>query len=161
MNNTQKLETRVCVKAPMEEVWDFFQTAQNITAMTPPDQKVRIERNGDVPLHPGLEIRISVSPALGIRTGWLTRIEEVHPAGKGEREAWFRDTQRQGPFSIWNHTHRFRSLEEGGTEILDQLEYRLPFGRLGQAVAGWWIQRQMQGLFAFRTSALHQTFGAL
>ena len=160
MKTTQKLETRVCVKAPMNQVWDFFQTAQKLTTMTPPEQKVRIESNGDVPLRPGLEIRISVSPALGIRTGWLTRIEEVHPAEDGGREAWFRDTQQQGPFSLWNHTHRFVAMDHGGTEIVDELEYRLPLGALGQAVAGWWIKRQMEGLFEFRTAALHQAFGA-
>ena len=36
------LRSELAVAAPVEEVWTFFQTAQNLVEMTPPEQRVRI-----------------------------------------------------------------------------------------------------------------------
>lgn len=152
--------SELAVAASVEEVWTFFQTAQNLVEMTPPEQRVRIGRGGDVPLHPGLEVRISVSPVPGIRTGWLTRIEEVHPPSGPEGIGWFRDTQLSGPFSEWNHRHEFRPVE-GGCLVVDELEYRLPLGRLGGWVAGRWVRRSIESLFAYRSERMADLFGRL
>lgn len=154
------LRSELAVAASVEEVWTFFQTAQNLVEMTPPEQRVRIGRGGDVPLHPGLEVRISVSPVPGIRTGWLTRIEEVHPPSGPEGIGWFRDTQLSGPFSEWNHRHEFRPVE-GGCLVVDELEYRLPMGRLGGWVAGRWVRRSIESLFAYRSERMADLFGRL
>ena len=113
----------------LEEGPGFFQTAQNLATMTPPDQKVRIGAGGETPLHAGLEVRISVSPIPGVRTGWLTRIEEVHPPAAGRGSAWFRDTQLKGPFALWDHRHDFQPIE-GGCRVVDTLRYAVPFGSL-------------------------------
>lgn len=160
MSAPQTLRTAVTVGSPVEEVWAFFQTAQNLKDMTPADQKVRIGRGGDVPLHAGLEVEISVSPFPGIRTGWLTRIEEVHPPEQTGGQPWFRDTQLKGPFALWDHRHQFEPVE-GGCRVVDELQYRLPLGRLGQAVAGRWVKGQMEALFAYRTEQMHARFGPL
>ena len=125
------LRSELAVAAPVGEVWTFFQTAQNLVEMTPPEQRVRIGRGGDTPLHPGLEVRISVSPVPGIRTGWLTRIEEVHPPSGPEGMGWFRD----------------------------ELAYRLPMGRLGAWVAGRWVRRSIESLFAYRSERMADLFG--
>lgn len=160
MSANPHFRAEVMVAAPVEEVWSFFQTAQNLASMTPPDQKLRIGEGGDVPLYAGLEVRISVSPMLGIRTGWLTRIEEVHPPETTAGQPWFRDTQLSGPFSLWNHRHAFIPVH-GGCRVVDELEYRVPLGALGQAVAGRWVRRQMETLFAFREEQLIARFGRL
>jgi ligand-binding SRPBCC domain-containing protein len=154
------LRSELAVAAPVEEVWTFFQTAHNLVEMTPPEQRVRIGRGGEVPLHPGLEVRISVSPVPGIRTGWLTRIEEVYPPSGPEGIGWFRDTQLSGPFSEWNHRHEFRPVE-GGCLVVDELEYRLPMGRLGGWVAGRWVRRSIESLFAYRSERMADLFGRL
>lgn len=146
------------VTASVEEVWAFFQTAQNLVEMTPPEQRVRIGRGGDTPLHPGLEVQISVSPIPGIRTGWLTRIEEVHPPSGPEDMGWFRDVQLSGPFSEWNHRHEFRPVD-GGCLVVDELKYRLPMGRLGAWVAGRWVRRSIESLFAYRSERMADLFG--
>ena len=152
------LRSELAVAAPVGEVWTFFQTAQNLVEMTPPEQRVRIGRGGDTPLHPGLEVRISVSPVPGIRTGWLTRIEEVHPPAGPEGMGWFRDIQLSGPFSEWDHRHEFRPID-GGCLVVDELTYRLPMGRLGAWVAGRWVRRSIDSLFAYRSERMADLFG--
>lgn len=160
MSVIQEFKADVTVASPLEEVWGFFQTAQNLVTMTPPDQKVRIGAGGETPLHAGLEVRISVSPIPGLRTGWLTRIEEVHPPAVGRGSAWFRDTQLKGPFALWDHRHDFQIIE-GGCRVVDTLRYALPFGSLGHAVAGRWVRKQMEELFAFRSAQMHARFGEI
>jgi len=154
-----QLTDTVGLAIPLETLWRFFSTAQNLAPLTPPDQKLRVGKGGDVPISPGLEIEISVAPMLGIRTGWRTRIVEVQGPEVALGEAWFRDIQESGPFALWNHTHAFKALPGGGTAVMDHVEYKLPAGRLGQAVAGFWVRRQVDGLFAFRREALHEMFG--
>lgn len=146
------------VATPVEEVWAFFQTAQNLVQMTPPSQRVRIGQGGETPLHPGLEVRISVSPIPGIRTGWLTRIEEVVPPSGPDGVGAFRDIQLSGPFAEWNHRHEFRPVE-GGCLVVDELEYRLPMGKLGAWVAGRWVRRSIASLFAYRSERMADLFG--
>lgn len=155
---SNELTDTVGLAVPLETLWRFFSTAQNLAPLTPPDQKLRVGKGGDVPIRPGLEIEISVAPMLGIRTGWRTRIVEVHGPGEGT-QAWFMDIQESGPFAQWDHTHAFRALPGGGTAVMDHVAYRLPAGRLGQAVAGHWVRGQVEGLFQYRRDALHKMFG--
>jgi ligand-binding SRPBCC domain-containing protein len=154
-----QLTDTVGLDVPLEKLWRFFSTAQNLAPLTPPDQKLRVGKGGDTPIAPGLEIEISVAPILGIRTGWLTRIVEVHGPEQGLGQAWFKDIQEAGPFAQWDHIHAFRALPGGGTAVMDRVEYRLPAGKLGQAVAGFWVRRQVEGLFTYRRAALHKMFG--
>ena len=152
------LEDVVAVQAPIDKLWTFFSTAQNLGPLTPPDQRLRVGKGGDQPLRPGLIIEISVAP-MGFRTGWRTHIKEVVEPCDGQ--AHFRDIQESGPFAQWDHLHAFTSLPGGGTAIMDRVEYRLPMGRLGKAVAGRWVQGQVSDLFAYRRSALHEKFGEM
>jgi ligand-binding SRPBCC domain-containing protein len=46
----------------------------------------------------------------------------------------FRDEMRDGPFRRWIHTHSFFA-DGDETLIVDRVEYELPFGPLGRAVA--------------------------
>lgn len=160
MSAPSEFRSEVTVAAPVEAVWAFFQTAQNLAAMTPPEQKLRIGEGGETPLHAGLEVHISVSPVPGIRTGWLTRIEEVNPPDETDGHPWFRDTQLRGPFALWDHRHDFSPVP-GGCKVTDFLQYRLPFGGLGNAVAGRWVRGQMDALFDYRKQQMQSRFGAL
>lgn len=62
----------------------------------------------------------------------------------------FTDVQRQGPFAHWIHRHRFESTERGTTKMIDEVEYALPFGWVGQLVAGWVVRAKLQKMFAYR-----------
>jgi ligand-binding SRPBCC domain-containing protein len=62
----------------------------------------------------------------------------------------FADRQESGPFALWYHRHRFLEDGFGGTILRDEIEYAVPFGRLGHWLGGALIRRQLERMFAYR-----------
>lgn len=148
----------VHVAASLDEVWHFFSVPQNLVLLTPPDQHLRVDAGGRDPLQEGAVIRVSVAPVARIRMRWKTVIGAVMPPGP-DGVAWFRDTQEQGPFARWDHLHAFKAHPDGGTVIVDQVDYQVPMGRVGSLMAGAWVRSRIGALFAFRRTALLDRFG--
>ncbi len=65
----------------------------------------------------------------------------------GER---FVDTEAHGPFAFWRHTHAFRALGPNACELIDHVEYRLPLGWLGDAIAHALVEKKIESMFAWR-----------
>jgi ligand-binding SRPBCC domain-containing protein len=63
--------------------------------------------------------------------------------------------QTRGPYSVWNHIHEFEP-DEGGTVMRDRVRYRLPFGALGDLVAGWLVRRDLEAVFDFRRQRIKE-----
>jgi ligand-binding SRPBCC domain-containing protein len=62
----------------------------------------------------------------------------------------FRDIQIKGPFALWRHTHRFEPDGASACYLEDRVEYALPMGALGAMVAGRFVRRKLDRLFAYR-----------
>jgi len=73
----------------------------------------------------------------------LTWIAEHHALDQG---LGFRDTQVKGPFSAWDHVHRFEPHDDGSI-LHDEVTYKPPLGPLG-ALLG--VPRTLTRMFAFR-----------
>jgi ligand-binding SRPBCC domain-containing protein len=74
-------------------------------------------------LEEGSEVSLSTRPfGIGPRQSWTSRIVDRE---RDDRSAMFRDAMVDGPFRRWTHTHRFYA-EEGGTRVVDRVEYELP-----------------------------------
>jgi len=65
----------------------------------------------------------------------------------GER---FTDVQVKGPFARWSHQHRMDPAPDGTSVLVDQIDFAMPLGALGDAAAGWFVRRQLEQLFDFR-----------
>jgi uncharacterized protein (TIGR01777 family) len=50
----------------------------------------------------------------------------------------------------WEHTHRMRPDGDGACLLEDRIEYALPFGPLGSAVAGGYVRASLERLFDYR-----------
>lgn len=114
--------------APLDRVWELHTTGSGLERLTPSAFDLRIEgvRDGrpDEPLPAGAEIDVSANfLGLGSRDSWTG---VVTTSDRGEDRAVFRDEMRDGTFPAWEHTHRFESLPEGGTRMVDRIAYRLP-----------------------------------
>ncbi|HWE52657.1 MAG TPA: SRPBCC family protein [Bryobacteraceae bacterium] len=76
-----------------------------------------------------------------------TRIIEYDPPHR------FVDEQIRGPYRLWRHRHMFRETA-AGTVIADCVDYRLPFGILGDAAHALIVRRQLIAIFRFRQQAI-------
>jgi ligand-binding SRPBCC domain-containing protein len=105
-------------------------------------------------MFPGQVIHYTVSPFPGFTTKWVTEITHV------ENGKYFVDEQRFGPYALWHHKHFIKEIE-GGVEMEDIIDYKIPFGILGQMVHPIIVKPQLKKIFAHREIALKELFGQL
>ena len=70
-----------------------------------------------------------------------------------DRPRSFVDEQVSGPFSHFRHVHRFDAHGEGGTEMTDEILFRLPFGFLG-----WFAERIVLARYLARIIAVRNEY---
>ena len=135
---------------PIEEVFAFFSRPENLEEITPPLLRFRIVR-AEPELHTGslIEYRLRVR---GLPMRWSSEISEWDPPHR------FVDTQLRGPYALWRHQHIFVP-EGGGTRIIDDVEYALPFGILGRVVHALIVRRDVESIFDFRRHRLAELLG--
>jgi len=84
---------------------------------------------------------------------WRSEITEWTPPLR------FSDLQLKGPYSHWHHLHSFTEAE-GGTLVVDEIEYAIPLGWMPGA---WLVEKllvkpELERIFAHRRSALRKEF---
>jgi len=88
----------------------------------------------------------------GVPVRWRSIIEQWLPSRR------FVDRQVKGPYRTWVHTHEFEP-RAGGTLVRDHVRYALPFGPLGNVVAGGYVARDLERIFAYRRARLRELLG--
>lgn len=141
---------RSVLPAPVEAVWAFHRSAEVLRDLTPPGQHV--EPVGDLEVRDGALHTLRIR-RFGLPMVWKARISEVEPPRR------FVDTAEQSPFAYWRHEHRFEPCAEG-TELIDTIEYRLPFGLLGQLIDRLAISRDIDRMFAHRHAVTRRAVSA-
>lgn len=146
------LEKEILVKAPRQQVWDFFSKPHNLVRITPAYMNFRIVDCPDTPeIYTGMLIEYRVSPVLRMPLKWVTEIKAVDAGSR------FMDTQRSGPYALWEHTHTF-SETPAGTLMHDKVDYALPMGPLGTLAHGLFVRRQLEALFTYREQRIRELF---
>ena len=135
-----------------EEAWKFLSDPRNLKTITPDYMGFEILSGGDRPMFPGQIIQYLVTPVAGIKTKWVTEITHVK---EGE---YFVDEQRFGPYALWHHKHFIKPLD-GGVEMEDIIDYKLPFGILGQLSHPVLVKPKLQEIFDYRKEKLIELFG--
>lgn len=147
------IETEQKIPASIGEVWDFISSPANLKRITPDYMGFDIlTKNLPDTMYAGMIIAYKVSPLLGIKMTWVTGITQV------KKYEYFIDEQLVGPYSLWHHQHRISPIE-GGVLMNDIVNYRPPFGVLGQMANGLIIRRQLQEIFDYRRKKLTEIFG--
>ena len=145
-NSKQKLPISV------EEAWNLLSNPNNLQKLTPSYLGMITISGAERPLYAGQFIQYLVTPILGIKTKWVTEITNVVD------KVYFVDEQRFGPYALWHHTHFINEIE-GGVEMEDIINYKVPFGILGQLVHPFLVKPKLNEIFEFRRKALIEMFG--
>lgn len=128
--------------------WEFFSNPANLQHITPPRMGFTvISEPHQGRIYAGQIIEYRLRPVLGIPMYWMTEITRVDDG------RMFIDEQRFGPYSFWHHQHHFEE-KDNGVLMTDIVHYRVPLGWLGDIANSLFVQRQLEDLFTYRTSAV-------
>ena len=140
------------VPISLDEAWEFLSNPKNLKIITPDYMGFVIESGADRPLFAGQIIQYIVTPVLGIKTKWVSEITHVVD------KKYFVDEQRYGPYSMWHHKHFLKEID-GGVEIEDVIDYKIPLGFIGQLVHPFLVKPKLEEIFEYRRMKLIELFG--
>jgi ligand-binding SRPBCC domain-containing protein len=137
----------------IDEAWEFLSNPINLKTITPDYMGFHILSGADRPMYAGQIIQYIVTPVLGIKTKWITEITHVID------KQYFVDEQRFGPYALWHHKHFIKEIDDG-VEMEDIIDYKLPFGVLGQIAHPLIVKPKLEEIFNYRQAKLEELFGS-
>lgn len=147
---------QTCQKLPisLEEAWDFISSPYNLKKITPEYMGFEIT-NGikeSDKMFAGQIIAYKINILPFVKSEWVTEISHV------KDKDYFVDEQRFGPYSFWHHKHQLIAID-GGVEMHDTVNYKIPFGIFGRLAHSIFIKRQLKSIFEYRTDKMNSIFG--
>ncbi|MGD1944677.1 MAG: cell division inhibitor [Croceivirga sp.] len=149
-----QLHAKQALPISKNEAWNFLSNPRNLKVITPEHMGFKIISGADRPMFQGQIIQYIVKPFPLVSTKWVTEITHVK---EGE---YFVDEQRFGPYALWHHKHFIKEIE-GGVEMEDLIDYKIPLGFLGQLVHPFIVKKQLNKIFQHRETKLEEMFGRL
>lgn len=136
----------------MDEAWKFLSNPKNLKIITPDYMSFDIISGAEKPMFAGQIIQYLVTPIFGIKTKWVSEITQL------KDKEYFVDIQLYGPYSLWHHKHFVHEIE-GGVELEDIIDYKVPLGFLGQLVHPFLVKPKLEEIFNYRQQKLLELFG--
>ncbi len=125
-------------------LFDWHERPGAFERLTPGWQRTRVvSRTGGIT--DGSRVEVEVPLAGGLLHQRLLMEHRGYVAGSR-----FTDVQKEGPFARWEHSHVMEPAPDGTSFLVDQIDYDLPLGVLGDIGGGWFVRRQLEQLFDFR-----------
>ena len=113
------LKQEAIIDRPIEEVFAFFSTAENLHLVTPENLPFKRHTPSPILMKKGTLIDYTVK-VMGIPIAWRTEITIWEPPFR------FADAQVKGPYHTWIHEHIFESLGPDKTKMTDSLQFLSP-----------------------------------
>jgi len=128
--------------ASAEEAFAWHARPGALERLTPPWEKVRVvSRTGGISEGDRVVLRLCVGP---VPVTWVAEHRDFQPPER------FRDVQIRGPFSSWDHLHRFEPLTPDQCRLEDRIEYTIPGGVVGRMLGGAFLRRKLERMFNYR-----------
>lgn len=137
----------------LDTCWDFFSNPANLQSITPPDLGLVLKSRLPHTMYPGMIIEYTVKPILGIKQTWVTEITHLN------KPHYFVDEQRYGPYKFWHHQHHFKEIGNGRIEVIDIVNYSLPFDPFSRIIHDFFISKRLNNIFDYRKQVLEKKFG--
>lgn len=136
----------------LNKAWEFLCNPANLSKLTPKEMNMTIISDADRPMYAGQVLQYSVTPLAGIKTKWVSEITQY------EDRKYFVDVQLFGPYAFWHHKHFVHEIE-GGVEMEDIIDYKVPFGILGQILYPVLVKPKLEAIFSYRRKQMENIFG--
>ena len=149
-----QLRTKQELPISVEKAWKFFSDPKNLKDITPNEMNFNIISGADKSIYAGQIIQYKVSPVIGINLKWVTEITHV------KENEYFVDEQRFGPYSLWHHKHFFKKIN-GGILMEDIVDYKIPYGLIGQFAHLIFVKKKLEKIFNYRHTKLEKLFGKM
>jgi uncharacterized protein (TIGR01777 family) len=137
----QQFSRSIRINRPASEVYAWHLRPGALERLMPPWEKVEIVMHEGVSNGARVVLKSKVGP---FWPAWTVEHREVI------EDKQFRDVQIEGPFKSWEHLHRIEADGASACTLTDTIRYELPGGALGNAVAGGFVRRKLERLFAYR-----------
>lgn len=138
----QRFSKQSEILAPPDVVFAWHEKPGAVERLTPPWERAEM-------IQQATSLQVGARVIFKVYTGpfwqrWVAEHTEYEPPHL------FADIQRQGPFAYWYHRHRFEPTAHGTTMMIDEIDYALPMGWLGELVAGSFTRAKLQKMFDYR-----------
>ena len=145
---TRTLDAKMWLPLGIDQVFAFFSDAHNLDALTPAVLRFQTLTPRPIDMHVGtlIDHKLRVH-ALPIR--WQSEITVWNPPHQ------FVDEQRRGPYKRWRHVHDFVACE-GGTSILDHVEYAAPGWICEPLLHRWLVGPDLRAVFTYRQQKIRE-----
>ena len=149
------LYAKQTVDKEIDFLWDFFSKPRNLNKLTPEDVQFKIISGESDDFYEGKIISYKIKPFKLVALNWVTEISQV------KEGSYFIDNQIFGPYKMWHHEHHFKRNDNGTTEIIDKVKYKVPFYILGRLIHKIFIRRKLFKIFMFRQKKINELFNNL
>ncbi len=167
---SQRFEAEHWIAAPLPRVFAFFADPRNLPRIMPPKQGATlVQLNLVPPRFPADAILADGERTAGVGTEIVFKFRAIPHLPMHERwtalitefslNEHFSDTQKQGPFRRWQHTHAFEAKTVDGcdgTLVHDVVEYEVGFGAIGRLLERFLFQRMLRTTFEYRKQAVER-----
>jgi len=136
----------------LSEAWEFLSNPKNLSVLTPTEMNFTIISKDEKPMYAGQVIQYSVTPIAGIKATWISEITHL------EEGKYFVDLQLYGPYAFWHHKHFIHEID-GGVEMEDIIDYKVPFGIFGRIFHPLLVRPKLEKIFSYRQKKLVEIFG--
>ena len=112
------------INEDIEKVWEFYTDIRHLEIITPKKLNLKIINTTNQKIILGQETILSAKIIIMKRT-WHSKIIYF-------QQYEYIDEMLEGPFMKWKHTHKFKRINKNKTEIIDEVEFSLPYGVFGK-----------------------------
>jgi uncharacterized protein (TIGR01777 family) len=134
------------INAPVEAVFSWHERNGAIARLTPPWAPLKFVSRCGEGIQKGVKVTFRIQ-IFKIPRLWVAEHIEYR------KNQEFKDCQVKGPFSKWEHTHRFLSDGTSGMVMEDRVEFKLPFGILSRPFNGY-AKKEFERMFSYRHRVL-------
>jgi ligand-binding SRPBCC domain-containing protein len=130
------------IQASPERVFEFHEQPDVLSLLIPPWETARVIQTARIS-EVGSEAIVETRVLGPFTVRWVARHTVYDPPHA------FEDIQVKGQFRSWRHRHLIEPDKDSAL-LRDEIDYDLPLGFLGRALAPVLVQKRLQRLFDYR-----------